>query len=218
MSSPRSPPRCSATCSSRFAERARSTFAGRQATVRPVSSREPLPPAGSADPDDWFGEASSPRPAADDWLDEPPVARWPTRSVGRFDLDWRIVLAALAAVAVLVVAGLAIGGVFSGGSKNTTTSTQSTPTTNRTPTTTPKAPATIAAPSGPLSPGANGAQVKVLQRALKALGYPVGKVDGDYGPATQTALKQFQTKNHLTADGVLGPKTLQALKQALKKT
>jgi peptidoglycan hydrolase-like protein with peptidoglycan-binding domain len=66
-----------------------------------------------------------------------------------------------------------------------------------------------------LKPGDAGVQVKRLQRALKRLGYKVGAVDGDYGTSTEDAVKRFQQTSKLTADGVLGPKTLQALKRAL---
>ena len=54
-----------------------------------------------------------------------------------------------------------------------------------------------------------------LQRALASLGYSPGKVDGDYGPATQEAVKRFQQANNLEADGVYGPKTRDALRTQL---
>jgi peptidoglycan hydrolase-like protein with peptidoglycan-binding domain len=56
----------------------------------------------------------------------------------------------------------------------------------------------------------------VLQRALTHLGYPVGKIDGDYGTATQAAVAKFQTAAKLTADGILGPVTRTALVKALR--
>jgi peptidoglycan hydrolase-like protein with peptidoglycan-binding domain len=81
-----------------------------------------------------------------------------------------------------------------------------------TPTTTAAAPAVAAAlPTTTLKPGDTGAQVRALQRALKSLGYPVGKIDGQYGPATKTAVAAFQHAAGLTEDGVVGPKTLNAL-------
>ena len=73
----------------------------------------------------------------------------------------------------------------------------------------------VPAPATTLKPGDQGAQVKRLQRALLQLGYTVGAVDGDYGTSTEAALTSFQKAAALTADGVLGPATLQALKRAL---
>lgn len=49
--------------------------------------------------------------------------------------------------------------------------------------------------------GSKGEQVKMLQRFL-GLGD-----DGNFGPKTETAVKAWQSKNGLTADGVVGPKT-----------
>jgi peptidoglycan hydrolase-like protein with peptidoglycan-binding domain len=57
--------------------------------------------------------------------------------------------------------------------------------------------------------------VKLLQLALTHLGYSPGKADGAYGPATEQAVKNFQTAHGLTADGICGPKTIAALKHAL---
>ena len=58
-----------------------------------------------------------------------------------------------------------------------------------------------------LRPGANGKAVRSLQTRLKALGYYKGTVDGDYGVATQDAVKAFQRANGLTADGIAGSGT-----------
>ena len=175
-----------------------------------MEGREPLTPD---DPDDWFAYETTSAAGDPDagWIDDEPV----TDRLRRTRLTPLTAVIIAAAVVLMVVIGLAVGGVFSGGGNTTVTTTtlQTTPTTNRTPTT-PKRPA-VAAPSSTLKPGDSGTQVKVLQRALQKLGYSVGKVDGDYGPSTQTALKQFQTKAKLTADGVLGPATLRALKRAL---
>ncbi len=83
-----------------------------------------------------------------------------------------------------------------------------------TPTTTAATPAVSRAlPTTTLKPGDTGAQVRALQRALKALGYSVGTIDGQYGPATKTAVASFQHAAGLTEDGVFGPKTLNALIQ-----
>jgi peptidoglycan hydrolase-like protein with peptidoglycan-binding domain len=131
----------------------------------------------------------------------------------RSELPWlRIAIVAGAAVVVLV-AGLAAAGVFSGKSAPRTLPITSvsiaTPTTTAGRTTR----AAPALPTGTLKPGDSGAQVRALQRALKALGYSVGTVDGQYGSSTKTAVASFQHDAGLTADGVFGPKTLNALIQ-----
>jgi peptidoglycan hydrolase-like protein with peptidoglycan-binding domain len=60
--------------------------------------------------------------------------------------------------------------------------------------------------------GAIGAEVKQLQDYLKQLGYIIS-VDGNFGPGTYNTVVQFQTKMGLTADGVVGPKTWEALEK-----
>lgn len=62
-----------------------------------------------------------------------------------------------------------------------------------------------------LKQGASGGEVKEVQRRLKQWGYYSGAVDGIYGPATVKAVKEFQRKNGLTADGVAGRSTYEAL-------
>jgi peptidoglycan hydrolase-like protein with peptidoglycan-binding domain len=61
-----------------------------------------------------------------------------------------------------------------------------------------------------LKSGSTGTAVKQLQQRLKELGYYTGSVDGSYGAATVQAVKDFQTINSLTADGVAGTKTQDA--------
>ena len=51
-------------------------------------------------------------------------------------------------------------------------------------------------------------EVRQMQSRLKELGYYKGSPDGDFGPATETAVKEFQKANGLTADGKVGEKTL----------
>ena len=60
-----------------------------------------------------------------------------------------------------------------------------------------------------LKKGSKGADVKSLQILLIGYGYSCGKagVDGDFGSATDTALKSYQNYNNLEVDGVCGPKT-----------
>ena len=64
------------------------------------------------------------------------------------------------------------------------------------------------AASGTLRKGSKGAAVSQLQTALKELGFYTMKVDGKYGKGTVAAVKAFQRKNGLHADGIAGPKTL----------
>ncbi len=52
--------------------------------------------------------------------------------------------------------------------------------------------------------------LKAVQIALNELGYGLVP-DGVDGPKTQSAIKNFQSKNRLVADGIIGPKTLKAL-------
>ncbi len=62
-----------------------------------------------------------------------------------------------------------------------------------------------------LRQGAKGGEVKEVQHRLKQWGYYSGAVDGVYGPATAEAVKKFQRKNGLTADGIVGKATYAAL-------
>jgi len=59
--------------------------------------------------------------------------------------------------------------------------------------------------------GSRGATVRTIQKKLKNWGYYKGSVDGIYGAQTKSAVKYFQRKNGLTADGIVGNKTLAAL-------
>lgn len=66
-------------------------------------------------------------------------------------------------------------------------------------------------PTAVLRQGAQGSEVKEVQRRLKKWGYYNGSVDGIFGKATKAAVISFQKKNGLTADGVVGKATYQAL-------
>lgn len=59
-----------------------------------------------------------------------------------------------------------------------------------------------------LKVGSRGAEVIALQRRLIDLQYLSGNADGIYGPGTALAVKEFQTKNRLTADGIAGKDTI----------
>ena len=62
-----------------------------------------------------------------------------------------------------------------------------------------------------LEKGNTGSDVKDLQTKLKKLGYYDAYVDGDYGDTTVAAVKAFQKKYNLTADGIAGKETLKKL-------
>lgn len=66
-----------------------------------------------------------------------------------------------------------------------------------------------------LKVGSSGAQVKTLQTKLNNWGYDAGTVDGIFGSKTQAAVKRFQQKNGLVADGIVGAKTAAALGMTL---
>jgi hypothetical protein len=169
------------------------------------------------DLDDWFAE-TTPEPvrppqaglAEEDWLREDTRTTRTRRRArpktiprgGRIALGVGVVGAFL-----LVLWG---AGAFGGGGPSTkpaATATHAAP-----PAASAPAPAPIQAPATTLAPGSSGAQVKRLQHALAQLGYSPGQVDGSYGPGTEKALKRFQQANGLQPDGVLGAKTLRALK------
>jgi peptidoglycan hydrolase-like protein with peptidoglycan-binding domain len=67
-----------------------------------------------------------------------------------------------------------------------------------------------------LEKGSTGSDVKDLQKKLKKLGYYDAYVDGDYGDTTVAAVKAFQKKYNLTADGIAGKETLKKLDSAYK--
>ena len=81
-------------------------------------------------------------------------------------------------------------------------------------------PTTPAPSPTPLTPrlGSKGEAVRTIQRKLKELGYYTGSVDGDFGEATDKAVKAFQKANGLTADGKVGEQTLKKLNDKNAKT
>ena len=68
-----------------------------------------------------------------------------------------------------------------------------------------------------LKRGSKGEQVKEAQTLLKKLQHYNGKIDGDYGELTITAVKTFQkTQKTLAVDGIIGPVTCKKLNEATK--
>src|SRR5688500_17756370 len=65
----------------------------------------------------------------------------------------------------------------------------------------------LATPPGALA----GRAVAALQVTLQARGLYAGTIDGIRGPATIAAVRRFQRRHGLVADGVVGPRTRRAL-------
>ncbi len=59
--------------------------------------------------------------------------------------------------------------------------------------------------------GSTGSTVRTIQTKLKRWGYYTGSVDGIFGSQTTAAVKYFQRKNGLTADGIVGRATAKAM-------
>ncbi len=62
-----------------------------------------------------------------------------------------------------------------------------------------------------LKVGMSGSDVRQVQSRLISLGYLSGSADGEYGGATETAVKAFQKKAKIWDDGIAGPDTQKAL-------
>ncbi|MDX6480835.1 MAG: hypothetical protein QOG85_1345 [Gaiellaceae bacterium] len=132
---------------------------------------------------------------------------------GRALTTIQLAILGIAALAV-IVALLAAFGALSGSPATTSLTTPTTQTTLPTTATTTTTP-TVVAPTKTLTTAdSDHAQVKLLQRELKSLGFLAGPADGVFGPSTQAAVEQFQSSRGLTADGVVGEKTLTALRDA----
>jgi peptidoglycan hydrolase-like protein with peptidoglycan-binding domain len=58
-----------------------------------------------------------------------------------------------------------------------------------------------------LKKGSKGELVKTVQKILLSTKDYKGAIDGDFGPATETAVKAFQTRLKFLSDGVVGDKT-----------
>ena len=76
--------------------------------------------------------------------------------------------------------------------------------------------------SGTLSPwpvvqnGSQGHPIRTLQFLLRAHGHNL-TVDGMFGPATEAAIKAFQTNKGMTADGIMSAQTWSTLIIQVKK-
>jgi hypothetical protein len=191
------------------------------------------------DRDDWFAEPEAPSaewpltaeerrdealPAGgaelEDWLQDRPqsAARSRRTLAGPFGarrLTWTAVL-----LFICLLIGLAAAGVFGGQAHRSSAVTAGAAPASQLTASSAPAPFTPPRPKSPvraLKRGARGPPVIALQRELARLGYYAGRIDGQFGPGTESALSRFQTVSGLTPDGILGPKTRRALKSALER-
>ena len=65
--------------------------------------------------------------------------------------------------------------------------------------------------------GSSGEEVKKLQKELNKYGYKLD-VDGQFGSKTQSAVKDYQKKNNLSVDGIVGKNTWGSLTAKSKTT
>jgi peptidoglycan hydrolase-like protein with peptidoglycan-binding domain len=59
--------------------------------------------------------------------------------------------------------------------------------------------------------GDRGTDIKSMQERLKELKYFSGEATGEFGVRTETAVKNFQKRNGLSPDGIVGENTIEAL-------
>jgi hypothetical protein len=62
--------------------------------------------------------------------------------------------------------------------------------------------------------GSAGDDVAALQELLTSLAFDPGPADGQFGPATASAVSAFQRSRGITADGIVGPEAWAALDEA----
>ena len=71
--------------------------------------------------------------------------------------------------------------------------------------------------SGGLRLGSTGSDVRDLQTNLTTLGYYWADITGNFGEKTEAAVKSFQKAKGLTADGIAGSKTVNAIADAIAR-
>ena len=75
----------------------------------------------------------------------------------------------------------------------------------------------VPAPGDTIGPQSPADDVIEVQKALRELGYKVGKPDGIYGGRTRRAVERFQKQKKLEQDGLVGPQTARAINKELRK-
>jgi peptidoglycan hydrolase-like protein with peptidoglycan-binding domain len=119
----------------------------------------------------------------------------PTQSVGNRGVD---------VTAIQLLLGISADGVFGSGTESAVRSFQSA---RGLAVDGVVGPATWAALTPTIRSGATGNPVRALQTQLNAKRRLSLAVDGQFGPATDTAVRNFQSAYGLTVDGVVGPTT-----------
>jgi len=95
--------------------------------------------------------------------------------------------------------------------KKTTTTTKSSSSSSSSKYKTVNSISEIGSAPSPMKVGSSGSDVVKLQQALECLGYYSGTIDGNYGAGTEAAVKRFQSKRGLKADGVAGEGTIRVI-------
>ena len=127
---------------------------------------------------------------------------------------WTTVLAVTVGGVMLATSAIAQSGAVSapaGGSADTSKSDAPKSNPDTTKSDMPKPEAMKSAPSQDTAQKADRTQVKAVQQALKDKGHNPGAVDGEMGPKTEAALRDYQQKEGLTATGTADAETMAKL-------
>lgn len=130
---------------------------------------------------------------------------------------WTTALAVTVGGVMLATSAIAQSGAVSapaGGSADTTKSDARKSSADTTKSDAPKPEALKSAPAQDTAQKADRTQVKRMQQALKDKGHDPGAVDGEMGPKTEAALRDYQQKEGLTATGNADAETMAKLTAA----
>ena len=175
------------------------------------------------DPEDGRGRGEEDWLGGEQWVDapteesvrtqEPRRQTWQRRPVAAWNRD-RVVIAALLTVAIVVIIVVITVTALGGDDGGEVAERDESPATTQAETPTVEEPPAVPE-RGQLDLNDSGRRVRALQRALNDLGHRAGQPDGVYGSQTVAAVRRFQREAGLPDDGIAGPRTLQALNQAL---